>query len=142
MMRGPEPATRAPVPQEALCSAPHVPRCHSWGDDCGSRFRLETERLLEELGHIQTRNYDFLEDRHVVWIRLRGALLQCLNDGLLHVPAGIPSHGQQSADVVVSGKAEGREGREWQGCMGGCTEPLTSSLTQATQAPYYPLWLS
>ena len=32
--------------------------------------KLETDGLLEKLHHVQTRNYDFLEDGHIVWIFL------------------------------------------------------------------------
>ena len=64
-------------------------------------------RLLEELGHVQAGNRDIPEDGHVVWTRLGRALLQRLDDGLLHVPAGVPPHGQQRADVVVPGRVGG-----------------------------------
>lgn len=108
--------------------APGVTGCHTQGADHGDTFRQKTERLLEELGHGQTGNYDFPEDGHVVWIHLCGALLQGLDDGLLHVPAGIPSHSQQRADVVVPGK----DG-EWQGCMGGhTTSPTCGSAALRT----------
>lgn len=58
--------------------------------------------LLKELCHVQTGHHNLLEDGHIVGARLHGALLQCLHDGLLHVPAGVSSQCQQRTNVVVS----------------------------------------
>lgn len=96
----PDSASGQDLPPGRLASS--VMRCWAGGADSG------WNGLLEELGHVQTRDCDVPEDGHVVGTRLRGALLQCLDDGLLHVPAGVPAHGQQRADVLVPGRGDSR----------------------------------
>lgn len=97
-----------------------------WGDEHSIATRLGPKRLLEELCHIQTGNHDLLEDGHIVGVCLRWALLQRLDDGLLHVPAGIPSHGQERANVLIPAG-----GREHQGVSGAAaTAAHPPRLTQ------------
>lgn len=150
-MRPPDPSGLAHHQEEALTAgSPHVPSeaqtrlSGSFRSVCTAQRRggsPETRPspdtqltpgggprwLLEELGHVQARNHDILEDGHVVWTRLGRALLQRLDDGLLHVPAGVPPHGQQRADVLVPGGGRGRQG------AAAATQP-----PKPTQAPRPP----